>query len=164
MREDGRIHSGNRRWGGLLVSVSMLALLAAVVALQRDRVPLPTLLSALALAAYAVTIRQYALVVVVAICLVGGVAVFRRHERRAAVIAVLGVIAAAVVLVGFFVWWYSVPDSKALAPAFPEGRDLRTAEASRAPACCRSPGASRFARCPIRRRVPATWCWRSRPR
>ena len=108
-------------------TISTLALLVMVVALQRDPVPLPATLGALVIAAYAVTIRQYALVVVVAILLIGGVAVARRSDRRIALGAAIGAIAVTALLVGFFVWWYSVPDSKALSPAFPEGRDLRTA-------------------------------------
>lgn len=108
-------------------TISTLALLVMVVALQRDPVPLPATLGALVIAAYAVTIRQYALVVVVAILLIGGVAVARRRDRRIALGAAIGAIAVTALLVGFFVWWYSVPDSKALSPAFPEGRDLRTA-------------------------------------
>lgn len=108
-------------------TVSMLAILAAVVALQRRPVPLPTLIGALALAAYAVTIRQYALVVVIAVALVGGAALAARRERRIIVGAVFTALAVAAVLIAFFVWWYSVPDSKALAPSLPRSRDLRTA-------------------------------------
>ncbi|MFM7270452.1 MAG: hypothetical protein ACKO2C_02305 [Actinomycetes bacterium] len=107
-------------------TVSTIALLVAVVALDRRPVPLPMVVGALVIAAYAVTIRQYALVVVVAICLVGGIALLGRRDTRIALGAALGAVAVAAALIGFFVWWYSVPDSKALSPAFPEGRDLRT--------------------------------------
>jgi hypothetical protein len=74
-----------------------------------------------------VTIRQYAIVPVVAIVLATAIALRADPDRRRITAFAIAVVIAAVAVVAFLVWWYSVPDARALAPSSPTGRDLRTA-------------------------------------
>jgi hypothetical protein len=107
-------------------AVSTLGLLLATVALQRRPISMPLLIAGFAVAVYAVTIRQYAIVPVVAIVLAAALALRADPDRRRILALVISAVVGAAIVVAFLVWWYSVPDSKAIAPSFPGPRELRT--------------------------------------
>jgi hypothetical protein len=107
-------------------AVSTVGLLLATIALQRRPIRMPLLITGFAVAVYAISIRQYAIVPVLAIVLAGAIALRADPDRRRTVAFVVAVVVGAAAIVAFLAWWYSVPDAKALAPSFPTGRDLRT--------------------------------------
>lgn len=107
-------------------AVSTVGLLLVTVALQHRPIRMPVLIAGFAVAVYAVSIRQYAVVPVIAIVLATAIALRAEPDRRRTIAFGVAVLIGAVAIVGFLAWWYSVPDAKALAPSFPTGRDLRT--------------------------------------
>lgn len=107
-------------------TVSTIGLLLATVALQARPIRTPLLITGFAVAVYAVSIRQYAIVPVIAIVLAGALALRAEPDRRRALAFAVAVGVGALATVAFLVWWYSVPDARALSPSAPTGRDLRT--------------------------------------
>ncbi|MGZ4798719.1 MAG: hypothetical protein ACXVL8_04075 [Acidimicrobiia bacterium] len=121
-------------WGELSVSFmtdipaftfTMLACAFGARAVSRPRISLAYLIAALAAAFVAFTIRQYAVVPLVAVALVGTWTLGReRSDRRwwAFVLVVAGFAAAAVVV---FAYWRTIPNLKAFEPSFPDGHSIR---------------------------------------
>ncbi|MFM7271134.1 MAG: hypothetical protein ACKO2C_05820 [Actinomycetes bacterium] len=107
-------------------AVSTLAMLLATVAIQRRPVSMPLLVVAFVIAIFSVTIRQYAIVPVVAIVIAGAIALRAEPDRRRAVVGVFAVLLGTLFVVAFFAWWYSVPDAKTLSPRIPSPRSVRT--------------------------------------
>jgi hypothetical protein len=98
----------------------MLSLSAAIVAFRTRPLSLKWLAIAVALGFVGVSIRQYAVIPVVAILLVAaGVLLATRDWRRLRAVGVIGAIffLATVVLLA---WWSGLPDSKSLAPSVPD--------------------------------------------
>ncbi|MEY3361132.1 MAG: hypothetical protein RL531_851 [Actinomycetota bacterium] len=108
-------------------TISTIGLLLATVALQARPIRTPLLIAGFAVAVYAVSIRQYAIVPVIAIVLAGALGLRTDADRRHVVAFAVAVGIGAVATLAFLVWWYSVPDARALSPSAPTGRDLRTA-------------------------------------
>ncbi|MFM7061255.1 MAG: hypothetical protein ACKOZL_08740 [Actinomycetes bacterium] len=107
-------------------AISTTGALLATIALQRRPIRTPLLITGLAIAAYSVTIRQYAIVPVIAIVIAAAIALREDPDRRRTIALVVAVVVAVVALAGFLSWWYSVPDAKAISPSIPAGRELRT--------------------------------------
>ena len=105
---------------------SLVALLLATIALQRNPISIPLLLVSFAFATYSVLIRQYAIVPLIAI-MIAGLLATRAAKRRGATLAlVIGGVISLLALVAFFIWWLQVPDAKSITPSAPNAHHLRT--------------------------------------
>ncbi|MBM3675062.1 MAG: glycosyltransferase family 39 protein [Actinobacteria bacterium] len=123
-------------WGPLAVSymtdvpafaMSSLAMFLAVVGLSKRPVSLGWLTASMTVGAAAFTIRQYAIVALLAAFLTGlwwftTTADQARARRILAIGAALLVASAA-----FFLWWRTVPDVRSLTPGLPDGHAARVA-------------------------------------
>ncbi len=98
----------------------MLTIAAAAVAFRRRPVSIGWLTTSVVLGFYGVTIRQYAIVPVIAILLVAVVAAWADGDRKQLriVLAIAGCFALAAV--AFLLWWSGLPDSKSLSPSTPD--------------------------------------------
>ncbi len=98
----------------------MLSLAAAVIAFRSRPLALRPLAISVALGFVGVSIRQYAVIPVIAILLVAALSLIATRERRrlrgVAVIAGVFAVATGVLLV----WWSGLPDSKSLSPTVPD--------------------------------------------
>ena len=122
-------------WGPLTVSFmtdvpafafSSVSVMLAVTALRCREISPPMLKASIAVGWFAFTIRQYAIVTVIAILAVAIFDCAARGEQRE---VRRWLTAAALVTVGtlaFVLWWNSVPDGRSLSPALPRAGSLRT--------------------------------------
>jgi hypothetical protein len=122
-------------WGPLAASfmtdipaftLGMLSLLVGLAALRRPAVSLPLVAASLALGFVGFSIRQYVIVTPLAVVLTAAwVLAACRDTRRLRTLAVLvGVFLVA--SAALFVWWRSLPQSLALAPAFPSPHSAKS--------------------------------------
>jgi hypothetical protein len=122
-------------WGPLAASfmtdipaftLGMLSLLVGLAALRRPTVSLPLVAASLALGFVGFSIRQYVIVTPLAVVLTAAwVLAAGRDTRRLRTLAVLvGVFLVA--SAALFVWWRSLPQSLALAPAFPSPHSAKS--------------------------------------
>lgn len=103
----------------------MLTLASAAVAFRRRPISLPWFAVSVAFGFVGVSIRQYAVIPVIAIVLVAVVTLvvdrdWRRLRVLLAISAVFAVAALAIVA-----WWSGLPDSKSLSPTIPTFRTVR---------------------------------------
>ncbi len=122
-------------WGPLSMSYmtdvpafvfSVLACALGVRAFAAKPVSLPYLVAALVAGFTGLTIRQYAVVPMIALILLGAWSLRREgRDRRwwTFVLVVAAVIVAAIVL---FAYWRTIPNLKSLSPALPNSHSLRT--------------------------------------
>lgn len=97
-------------------SVQMVSLAFAIAAVRRERISLGLLGIALATSAFAVSIRQYELIPLIAILAVAGwKSVQDRDARSTRRIALMGG-AALLAIVALFAWFASLPDALSLSP------------------------------------------------
>jgi hypothetical protein len=115
-------------WGPLAVSfmtdvpafaLSALAMLLAIEGLRRRPAAMGWLAASVIAALGAFTVRQYALVGLVAVAVAGAWTYASESDRRRAarllVLAAVGVLLA----VAFLAWWRTVPDGRSLSPGLP---------------------------------------------
>lgn len=108
-------------------SAQMLALALAATAFRRSPVSMRWLSASVAVGFVAVSIRQYAAVVVIAVLLVAWLEIAREGDRRRLV--VLGALTAgfAVLTAGLLIWWSGIPGSKTFSAQVPNLERLRDA-------------------------------------
>jgi hypothetical protein len=102
----------------------MLTLAAAAVAFRRRPLSLGWFATSIALGFVGVTIRQYAIVPVIAIVLVAVCRSWADRDRRRLAIVLTIAATFAVVAIAFFYWWSGLPDSKSLSPSTPSLHSL----------------------------------------
>ena len=122
-------------WGPLAVSfmtdvpafaVTSLATLLAVIAFRREQPAPGVLVASVAVGFFAFTIRQYAIVTVVAILAIAIVDAASHDDRerlRRALLLAAAVLVSAVV---FMVWWHTIPDGRQLSPGAPDLHTVRS--------------------------------------
>jgi hypothetical protein len=98
----------------------MLSLAAAIIAFRSRPVALRPLAVSVALGFVGVSIRQYAVIPVIAILLVAALSLIATRDWRR--LRSVGVIAGVffVATVALLVWWSGLPDSKSLSPTIPD--------------------------------------------
>jgi len=98
----------------------MLSLAAAIIAFRSRPVALRPLAISVALGFVGVSIRQYAVIPVIAILLVAALSLIATRDWRR--LRSVGVIAGVffVATVALLVWWSGLPDSKSLSPTVPD--------------------------------------------
>lgn len=97
----------------------MLTLAAAAVAFRRRPISLPWFAVSLALGFVGVSIRQYAVIPVIAIVLVAVcMLVIARDWRTLRIVVAISAVFAVAAL-AILAWWSGLPDSKSLSPTFP---------------------------------------------
>lgn len=97
----------------------MLSLAAAIIAFRSRPVALRPLVVSVAIGFIGVSIRQYAIIPVIAILLVAALSLIATRDWRR--LRSVGVIAGVffVATVALLVWWSGLPDSKSLSPTVP---------------------------------------------
>jgi hypothetical protein len=109
-----------------MLTFQMLTIAAAVMAFRRRPLSIGWFATSIVLGFVGVTIRQYAVVTVIAIVLVAaGMAWADRDWKRLRTVLVIAG-CCAVATIGFLYWWSGLPDSKSLSPTMPNLRDVRT--------------------------------------
>jgi hypothetical protein len=98
----------------------MLTIAAAAVAFRRRPVSLGWLTTSVVLGFYGVTIRQYAVVPVIAILLVAVCAAWADGDRKQLRMVLVVAGCFAIAAVAFLLWWSGLPDSKSLTPSAPD--------------------------------------------
>jgi hypothetical protein len=121
-------------WGPLAVTfmtdvptlaASSVATLLAILAWTRRPASTALVVASVAAACFAFSIRQYAIVPVVAAVLTAMLAARAEGRRVDALRWLAGGVALAVVLAGFALWWRTVPDVRSLSPGFPTPGTVR---------------------------------------
>lgn len=119
-------------WGPLAVSymtdvpafaASAVAVTLAIVGMTRVPARLGWIWAAVAVAVFACTIRQYAIVTLAAVLLAAWCTVGSDRRARRAVVGAGFVAVASVAL--FLLWWRTVPDGRSLAPGLPDVHAVR---------------------------------------
>ncbi len=121
-------------WGPLSVSFmtdvpafafSSVSLLLATIALRRRPAPTGLLVAAVAVGWFAFTIRQYAIVTVIAVLATVLVDRATTGDRAGVRRWLVVVVLVGLATLGFLAWWHSVPDGRSLAPALPSPGSVR---------------------------------------
>jgi hypothetical protein len=122
-------------WGALAIGfmtdipafgASMLCMMFGMRALARRPVSMPLLATSMCFGFWGFTIREYAVIPLIAVVLVAAwTLVFQHDERRFGTLALLtaGVVVAAIVFMAF---WHTVPSPKSFGLHFPDGHAIKT--------------------------------------
>ncbi len=104
-----------------------IAVACVAIAVARGPFRLGWVVAALAAGVGAVSVRQYAIVTLLAVATTGVVVVQRDHRRRVGPAVWVAVGLAGLAVIGILVWWSGVPQRLALEPRPPNGAALRLA-------------------------------------
>lgn len=123
-------------WGPLAASymtdvpafaATMCALALAVAALRRTPQSLPMVAASLAAGVYAFSIRQYAMVAVLAISMTVIWVARETRDRRASRVVIAMVVAAFVACGVIYAVWSEIPNLKSYVPSIPDGHSVSVA-------------------------------------
>jgi hypothetical protein len=109
-----------------MLTLQMLTVAAAVMAFRGRRLSVGWFTASVALGFVGVTIRQYAIVTLIAVVLVAIGLAWARGDRNQlrTVLVIAGCFAVATL--AFLLWWSGLPDAKSLSPTVPTFRLVRT--------------------------------------
>jgi hypothetical protein len=109
-----------------MLTVQMLTIAAAAVAFRGRRLSVRWFTVSVVLGFVGVTIRQYAIVTLIAVVIVAVLMSWADDDRKQlrTVLAISG--SCAIVTLAFLFWWSGLPDAKSLSPTVPNFRLLRT--------------------------------------
>jgi hypothetical protein len=109
-----------------MLTLQMLTIAAAAMAFRRRPLSMGWFATSIVLGFVGITIRQYAVVTVIAIVIVAvGMAWTDRDWKRLRTVLVISGVCGVAAL-AFLYWWSGLPDSKSLSPTVPNLRDFRT--------------------------------------